>query len=298
MFKRPPFLKVKDQVAVIATAKRFSAEQLATGLRTLEQWGLKVHPGKNLYKEYHQFAGTDKERLSDLQKALDNKSIKAIFCVRGGYGTNRIIDQVDLKKFRQSPKWISGFSDVTVLHCLLQHQEFQSIHSTMPILFGKDSPASLESLRKTLFGEQIQYEIKTDPLNKKGKAEGILIGGNLSILQSMVGTDTDFDSRKKILFIEEIDEYLYRIDRIMIHLKRAGKLKNLAGLVVGHLTDMKDNDATFGKNVKEIILESVKEYKFPVCFNFPAGHETENMALIFGAKASLHIGKEKSLLSF
>jgi muramoyltetrapeptide carboxypeptidase len=298
MFQRPPFLKEKDQVAVIATAKRFSPDQLETGLRTLETWGLKVRPGKNIYKEHHQFAGTDKERLKDLQQALDNKNIKAIFCVRGGYGTNRIIDQVDLKLFRQSPKWVSGFSDVTVLHCLLQKAGFQSIHSTMPILFRKDSPDSLESLRKTLFGEKIQYEIKTDPLNKKGKCEGILIGGNLSILQSMIGTKTDFDSRKKILFIEEIDEYLYRIDRMMIHLKRAGRLKNLSGLVVGHFTDVKDNEAAFGRNVKEIILESVKEYSFPVCFNFPAGHEKENMALRFGAKVSLDIVREKSMLGF
>ncbi|HXA01803.1 MAG TPA: LD-carboxypeptidase [Cytophagaceae bacterium] len=298
MLKRPAFLKENDQVAVIATAKNFSAEQLETGLAMLEEWRLKVCPGKNLYKEDHQFAGTDKERLKDLQHALDDKNIRAIFCVRGGYGTNRIIDQVDMRQFRQSPKWLAGFSDVTVLHCLLQREGFQSIHGTMPILFGRDSPASLESLRKTLFGEEIQYEIKTDPLNKKGKCEGILIGGNLSILQSMIGTKTDFDSRKKILFIEEIDEYLYHIDRMMIHLKRAGKLKDLSGLVVGHLTDMKDNEAAFGKNVKEIILESVKDYKFPVCFNFPSGHEKENMALRFGAKVRLHIGREKSLLSF
>jgi muramoyltetrapeptide carboxypeptidase len=298
MLKRPAFLKKNDQVAVVATAKKFPAEQLEAGLAIMEAWGLKVQTGKNIYKEYDQFAGTDKERLKDLQQALDNKNIKAIFCVRGGYGTNRIIDEVDLKQFRQNSKWVIGYSDVTVLHCLLQKEGFQSIHGTMPLLFGKDSPESLESLRKTLFGEDVRYEIQTDPLNKKGKAEGILIGGNLSILQSMIGTPTDFDTRKKILFLEEIDEYLYRFDRMMIHLKRAGKLRNLAGLIVGHLTDMKDNDAAFGKNVKEIILESVKDYKFPVCFNFPAGHEKENMALRLGAKINLEIGKEKSLIGF
>jgi muramoyltetrapeptide carboxypeptidase len=298
MLKRPAFLKKNDQVAVIATAKNFPAEQLEVGLRILESWELKVQPGKNLYRNHHQFAGTDKERLKDLQHALDNKNIRAVFCVRGGYGTNRIIDQVELKEFRQSPKWIIGYSDVTVLHCLLQREGFQSIHGTMPLLFGKDSPASLESLRKTLFGEHIQYEIKTDPLNRKGKAEGILIGGNLSILQSMTGTPTDFDTRKKILFLEDIDEYLYQLDRMMIHLKRAGKLKNLSGLIVGHLTDMKDNDTAFGKTAKEIIFEAVKDYKFPVCFNFPAGHERENMALRFGAKAALKIDKENSTLSF
>jgi muramoyltetrapeptide carboxypeptidase len=298
MLKRPAFLKKNDQVAVIATAKNFPAEQLEAGLSTLETWGLKVQPGKNLYKTHHQFAGTDKERLKDLQQALDNKNIKAIFCVRGGYGTNRIIDEVELKHFRQNPKWLVGYSDVTVLHCLLQLEGFQSIHGTMPLLFGKDSPASLESLRKTLFGEQVQYEIKTDPLNRKGKAEGILIGGNLSILQSMTGTATDFDTRKKILFLEEIDEYLYQLDRMMIHLNRAGKFKNISGLVVGHLTDMKDNDTAFGKTAKKIILEAVKDYKFPVCFNFPAGHERENMALRFGAKAALKVGKENSVLNF
>jgi muramoyltetrapeptide carboxypeptidase len=298
MFKRPDFLKKNDQVAVVATAKKFSAEQLETGLHKLEAWGLRVVPGKNLYKEHHQFAGSDKERLSDLQKALDNKNIKAIFCARGGYGTNRIIDQADLTKFRQNPKWLIGYSDVTILHCLLQREGFQSIHGTMPLLFDKDSYDSLESLRKTLFGEKIEYTIQADALNRKGKTEGILIGGNLSILQSVIGTPTDFDTRKKILFIEDIDEYLYQLDRMMIHLKRAGKLKNLAGLVVGHFSDMKDNDTAFGKNVKEIILESVREYKFPVCFNFPAGHETENMALRFGAKLKLNVEREKTELSF
>jgi muramoyltetrapeptide carboxypeptidase len=298
MLKRPAFLKKNDQVAVVATAKNFPAAQLDTGLSMLESWGLKLRLGKNIYKEHHQFAGTDKERLKDLQQALDNKNIKAVFCARGGYGTNRIIDEIDLKQFRQNPKWVIGYSDVTVLHCLLQNEGFQSIHSTMPLLFGKDSPASVESLRKILFGEDIQYEIQTDPFNRKGKAEGILIGGNLSILQSMIGTPTDFDTRKRILLLEDIDEYLYRLDRMMIHLKRAGKLKNLSGLVVGHLTDMKDNDTAFGKTAKEIVLESVRDYKFPVCFNFPAGHEKENMALSLGAKINLKIGKEKTHLGF
>ncbi|MFL5729007.1 MAG: LD-carboxypeptidase [Cytophagaceae bacterium] len=298
MLKRPAFLKKNDQVAVVAPAKKFPAEQLEAGLSRLESWGLKVVPGKNLYKEHHQFAGTDKERLSDLQKAFDNKNIRAVFCVRGGYGSNRFVDHIDLKQFRQSPKWLTGYSDITMLHGLLQREGFQSIHGTMPLLFGKDSYDSLESLRKTLFGERIEYTVESDPLNRRGKAEGILIGGNLSILQTMIGTPTDFDSRKKILFIEEIDEYLYQLDRMMIHLKRAGKLKSLAGLVVGHMSDMKDNDSPFGKNVREIILESVKEYKFPVCFNFPAGHETENMALRLGAKMSLNVGREKSFLSF
>ena len=298
MLKQAPYLKEKDQVAIVATAKKISPGQLDAAVKIIQDWGLKVVLGKNIHKEFHQFAGTDKERLKDLQTALDNENIKAVLCVRGGYGTSRIIDQVDLKAFKKTPKWIAGFSDTTVLHCHLQKQGFQSIHSTMPLLFAKDSASSVLSLKNTLFGEKLSYEFKGDKLNRTGTAAGILIGGNLSILNTITSTASDIDTKGKILFIEDIDEYLYHIDRMMVHLKRAGKLKPLAGLVVGHMTNMKDNEIPFGKNIKELILDAVKEYKFPVCFNFPSGHEPENMALKFGAKVKLVSGKGKSTLQF
>jgi muramoyltetrapeptide carboxypeptidase len=298
MLKQPPYLKDKDKVAIVATAKNFSPELLDFAIKTIEGWGLKVILGKNLYKKFNQFAGTDKERLKDLQSALDHKDIRAVLCARGGYGTSRIIDQVNWKDFKKSPKWIAGFSDATVLHCHLQKQGFQSIHSTMPLLFTKDNASSIISLKHALFGEKIQYEIKGDPLNRTGTAKGLLIGGNLSILTTLSATNSDLNTKGRILFIEDIDEYLYHIDRMMVHLKRSGKLEKLAGLVVGHFTAMKDNDIGFGKNVKEIVLDAVKEYKFPVCFNFPAGHEPDNMALKFGATAILNVKKEKSLLNF
>jgi muramoyltetrapeptide carboxypeptidase len=298
MLIRPPYLKKNDKVAIIATAKKFSPEQLQTAIATLEGWGLQVLLGKNLYKEFNQFAGTDKERLKDLQAVLDNKHIKAVLCVRGGYGTSRIIDQLDLKGFKKSPKWVAGFSDVTVLHCHLQKQGFQSIHSTMPILFAKDKKSSVVSLKQALFGELINYKVKGDKLNRIGSTKGVLVGGNLSILNTLTGTESDIDTKGKILFIEDIDENFYHLDRMMVHLKRAGKLKNLAGLVVGHMTNMKDNEVRFGKTIKEIILDAVKEYKFPVCFNFPAGHEPENLALIMGAKVKLSVTKDKSTLEF
>jgi muramoyltetrapeptide carboxypeptidase len=298
MLIQPPYLKEKDKVVIIATAKKFSPEQLNTAITTLEAWGLNVVLGKNLFKTYHQFAGTDKERLKDLQSALDNKDIKAIFCARGGYGTSRIIDQVDLKLFKKFPKWLAGFSDVTVLHAHLQRHGFQSIHSTMPILFSKDKKSSILSLKNALFGEELNYSFKGDKLNRAGSAKGIILGGNLSILNTIISTASDIDTKGKILLIEDIDEHLYHIDRMIIHLKRAGKLKKLAGLVVGHMTGMKDNDIPFGKNVKEIILDAVKEYKFPVSFNFPSGHEPENLALKFGGKINLVVGKDKSSVEF
>jgi muramoyltetrapeptide carboxypeptidase len=298
MFIRPSYLKEKDKVSIVATAKKILPEQLHTAIATLEGWGLHVVLGKNLYKEFHQFAGTDNERLKDLQSAMDNKDIKVIFCARGGYGTARIIDQIDLKSFKQSPKWIVGFSDATVLHCHLQKHGFQSIHATMPLLFPKDKKSSILSLKDTLFGKKLSYIIKGDNLNRTGSAKGIMVGGNLSILNALTCTNSETDTKGRILFIEDIDEYLYHIDRMMVHLKRAGKLKNIAGLVVGHMTGMKDNDIPFGKNVKEIILDAVKEYKFPVCFNLPSGHEPENVALKFGAKVKLIVGKDKSSLEF
>lgn len=299
MSKTPAFLVKGDKVALVAPAKRFEEREIEPGIQLLEQWGLQVVLGENIFKGYHQFSGTDEERLSDLQQALDNPSIKAIFSVRGGYGTSRIIDKINFSKFKQSPKWIIGFSDITVLHAYLNDRKFTTLHGIMPLLFNE--PASQESvnfLKKALFGEKLHYAIPAHPLNKAGKAKGKVIGGNLSILNTVIGTKSDFSTKDKILFIEDVGEYLYHLDRMMVHLKRTKKLKKLSGLIVGHFTDIKDSPIPFGKTAYEIIHDAVKEYDYPVCFGFPAGHEPINFPLLFGTKANLVIGSKTATLSY
>lgn len=299
MFSSPPYLKKKDKVAIVATAKSFSPNELKPGIKLLESWGLEVITGKNLYKSHHQFAGTDLERLEDFQTMLDDQSVKAILCVRGGYGTNRIIDKLNFKQFLKKPKWIIGFSDVTVLHAHIHKKKIQSIHSLMPLQFGKQSyRTSLGTLKDALFGKKVNYILRSHKLNRPGTTSATVIGGNLSILTSLIGTPSDIDTKGKILFIEDVGEYLYKIDRMILHLKRAGKLSGLKGLIVGHMTDMTDNAVPFGKNVNEIIAEAVLEYTYPVCFNFPIGHEPQNFALICGREAQFKVGKDKTELKF
>ena len=249
--------------------------------------------GDTLNASYHQFAGDDELRTKDLQRFIDDDSIKAIFAARGGYGTMRIIDQVDFTNFVQNPKWIIGFSDITVLHGhIFNNYNTQSIHGQMPINIPDASAKSLETLRKALFGEELTYEVKPNPLNRLGEGSGVLIGGNLSLLVAISGSASDMDYNSKILFIEDVGEYLYATDRLMRTLDRAGKLKSLAGLIVGGFTDVKDNDIPFGQTVPEIILEVVKKYNYPVCFDFPAGHIPDNRSLVLGAKLTLSISKE------
>lgn len=295
----PAYLRKKDKVAIVATAKNFDQKELSSAFKVLENWGLEVIPGKNLYKTHHQFAGTDPERLQDLQTALDDDSIKAIFCVRGGYGTNRIIDQINFKKFLKNPKWIIGFSDVTVLHSHIHGKNVESIHALMPLQFGKAGyQKSLGTLKDALFGKPVKYILRSSKLNRRGVASAKVVGGNLAILTSLIGTPSDIDTKNKILFIEDIDEYLYRLDRMIFQLKRAGKLNKLKGLIVGHMSDMKDNPVPFGKSAKEIIADAVKEYKYPVSFDFPVGHEPHNFTIICGREAQLKVGSEKTVLKF
>ncbi len=285
---QPPFLKKGDKIGIVACARKVSKEEMDPAIEILKNWGLEVVLGKNLFQADNQFAGTDKERADDLQILLNDNSIKAIISARGGYGTVRIIDKIDFGAFVKHPKWIIGYSDITVLHSHLHTMGYQTIHSTMPINFSKNAEAT-ESLRKALFGEKVTYEIESDLFNKKGNAEGELIGGNLSILYSITGSVSDIHTDGKILFLEDLDEYLYHIDRMMMNLKRSGKLSRLAGLIVGGMSDMKDNAIPFGKSTEEIILDAVKEYNYPVCFHFPAGHIDRNLALPLGKKIKLEV---------
>ncbi|HWZ22477.1 MAG TPA: LD-carboxypeptidase [Cytophagaceae bacterium] len=293
MYIKPPFIKKNDKVAIIATAKNFDKKELVAAIKNIKSWGLEVIEGKHLYKKHHQFAGTDLERTEELQWALDDSEIKAVFCARGGYGTAKIIDEISFKKIIKHPKWVIGFSDVTVLHAQLQKNKMQSIHGVMPILFGqKDYKLSVEKLKEAIFGKEIRYKILPNKLNREGEATGKLIGGNLSIICSLIGTSSEMNTKDKILFLEDVGENLYRIDRMIVQLKRAEKLKMLSGLIMGHFTAIEDNEIKFGKTAYEIIADAVKEYSYPVCFGFPAGHEADNLPLILGAELSLAVSKK------
>ncbi|HXU28360.1 MAG TPA: LD-carboxypeptidase [Bacteroidia bacterium] len=297
MNKRP-YLKQNDKIAIVATARKISAEELAFAIETLKAWGLQPVLGKNIYAIENQFAGSDEQRAEDLQWAINDDSIKAILIARGGYGTVRIVDAIDFTKLKTNPKFIIGYSDVTVLHSHINtHIGVPTMHATMPINFDKNAEA-VETLRKCLFGEKVAYQFETHPLNKTGGVNGVLVGGNLSLLYALSGTASDIDTKGKILFLEDLDEYLYHIDRMMLNLKRSGKLANLKALVIGSFTDMKDNAVPFGKTAEEIILDAVKEYNYPICFNFPAGHIDKNFALYFGKEINLKISQTNCSLSF
>jgi muramoyltetrapeptide carboxypeptidase len=291
----PPYLKKGDRIGIVAPARKVSREEIQLAIEIFQKWGLKVVTGKNLFGSENQYSGSDEQRTEDFQKMLDDDSIHAVISARGGYGTLRIIDRLDFKKFQKNPKWIIGYSDITVLHSHI-HQNFgiETIHATMPISFCKDEE-SVEALRNCLFGKNISYKINSHSLNQKGKAEGVLVGGNLSLLYALKGSKSDISTEGKILFIEDVDEYLYHIDRMMLSLKRANKLSKLAGLIVGGMTDMKDNEVPFGKTAEEIILDSVKKFGYPVCFGFPAGHQTKNLALILGRRVTLTVEEITSL---
>lgn len=246
--------------------------------------------GQTIGASYNQFAGDDALRLQDLQHMLDDESIKAIVCARGGYGTTRIIDQVDFTKFRKNPKWLVGFSDVTTLHSHIHNLGLETIHAIMPVLFAKEGAApSVESLRQLLFGEQVSYTSAPHGFNRTGTGVGQLVGGNLSMLHNLTGTHSDIGTEGKILFMEDLDEYLYHIDRMLVHLDRCGKLANLAGLIIGDMSDMHDNAIPFGKTAYEIILEQTGKYNYPVCYGFPVGHEPLNLALVCGREAKLEV---------
>lgn len=288
----PPYLKKGDTILIIGTARARNEEAIRPAIDLLIAWGLIPVCGKNLYKKENQFAGSDKERSHDLKWAIRHKKAKAVLIAGGGYGTMRIIDQTDFSPLKQYPKWFIGYSDTTVLHARLTKIGMACLHATMAFQFTKNQTATL-ALKNVLFGETPVYSIPAHPLNRKGKAEGIVVGGNLSLIYALSGSMDDLNTKNKILFIEDLDEQLYHIDRMMLQLKRSGKLKHLKALVVGGMTDMKDNAVPFGKTAEEIIYDAVKSYKYPVCFNFPAGHIDMNMPLILGKKAFLNINKNK-----
>ena len=295
----PPYLKTSDTIGLLSTARKITSAELDFAIQTFESWGLKTALGKSINAVERQFAGTDEVRAENFQEMLDNPEIKAIICARGGYGTVRIIDQIDFSNFKKRSKWIAGYSDLTVLHAHI-HSNFgiETIHSSMPLNFQKNSSEALESLRQALFGNPLGYEIPPHPFNVKGKAKGILVGGNLSVLYSISGSKSDLDTKGKILFLEDLDEYLYHVDRMFMQLKRSGKLDKLKGAIIGGFTEMKDNEIPFGKNAEEIIHSHFREFDFPVMFGFPAGHLSDNRVLYLGRKIEMEVSDEGSKIKF
>lgn len=283
----PPYLNPGDTVALAAPARKISQAEILPAERWLKSVGFNVFYDDRLFAEEHQFAGSDEVRAQYFQELLDRDEIKAIWCVRGGYGSARIIDKLDFSHFRQHPKWVCGYSDITVFHSHVQ-QNFQTatLHATMPINVTEENTQTpaVQSFLAALTGKPLTYEIAPHPLSRQKEFSGILTGGNLSMLYSLVGSPSDIDTTDKVLFIEDLDEYLYHIDRMMLNLKRSGKLTSIKALLVGHLSDMHDNTVPFGKTAEEIVADHCRDLDIPLIFNIPAGHLPDNRAFRMGCK--------------
>ena len=290
----PPYLKKGDTIGLVAPAGFMPIEKMQACIETLDSWGFNVQMGATTHStSENYFSGTDEERLADLQQMLDDRNVKAILCARGGYGMSRIIDQVSFRKFKKHPKWIIGFSDITVLHAhIYSKYRIASLHAPMAAAFneGETENPYLRSLCKSLMGEPSNYSCEGHAFNQQGNAKGQLVGGNLSLLAHLTGTPSDMKTKNRILFLEDVGEYLYNVDRMLLQLKRSGKLEHLAGLIIGGFTDSKDTDRPFGKEVYEIIHDQVKDYEYPVCFGFPVSHSRENYALKIGIEYELVVG--------
>lgn len=301
MTRIPPYLKKGDTIGITCPAGYMAKEKAQTCIETLQQWGFGVMVGKTLGgKSQNYFSGTDEERLNELQAMLDNEEIKAILFGRGGYGVGRIIEKLNFSQFKKRPKWLIGYSDITVLHSHINsNYKIATLHSPMAAAFndGENSNEFIASIRKAITGKKAKYKCAAHAFNKQGVATGELIGGNLSLLAHLVGTSSDIHTRNKILFIEDIGELIYSTDRLLYQLLRSGKLDQLAGLIIGKFTDVKDTERPFGETVYEVINNIIKQYKYPVCFNFPVGHTKENYALKVGVTYELKVGKKSVSLS-
>ncbi len=298
---QPPFLVKGNKLAIVSTARKISKEEVSPAIALFESWGLEVVLSQFLFSADNQFAGSEIERSKGLQQFLDDNNCRAIVCARGGYGTVQLIDQLNFSAFKLNPKWIVGYSDVTTLHIHIhENVGVETIHGTMPINFPRDGGEneSTLSLKRALFGELTSYNFPSHQLNINGKAKGELIGGNLSILYSLSGTNSAVDMNGKILFMEDLDEYLYHIDRMMMNLRKSSWMKGVQGIIVGGMSDMNDNAIPYGKTAGEIIHERTKNLGIPVAFNFPAGHINPNKAMYFGRSCQLSVSEHSSSLVF
>lgn len=291
------YLKQGSKVGIVAPARCVTPDEMSYAIQWLKEQGFVPVYDERLFAVHNIFAGTDDFRAAVFQEYLDNEEFDAIWLARGGYGGIRIIDKLDFTKFLEHPKWIAGFSDSTVIHGKLSQLGVPSLHAPMPFYFANKTKEAKQSLFDALTDKPLHYELPPHPQNRLGEMEGEIVGGNLSVLYGMMGSDTFPETDGKILFIEEVDEYIYHIDRMMRALKRAGKLAKLKGLIVGGLTQIHDNAHPFGQTAEEVIAEVVKEYDYPVCFNFPAGHFDDNRAMVLGQKATLTIAAEKVMFS-
>jgi len=300
MITIPPYLKPGDTIGIVCPAGYMPVEKISECTRVInDHWGFSTKVGKTIGKQFNYFSGTDKERLADFQHMLDDNDVKAILCARGGYGISRIIDQLNFSKFKKNPKWIIGFSDVTVFHShIYKNYHIATLHAPMANAFNEEGYKNhyVKSLKNVLEGKKIKYQAAGHIFNKKGEGIGELIGGNLSLLAHLVGTDSDIKTKGRILFLEDVGEYLYNIDRLLRQLKRSGKLENLAGLIIGGFTENKDTERPFGQTAYEIIRDIIKEYDYPVCYGFPVSHEKENYALKIGVGYKLKVTKSKAIL--
>ncbi len=297
---RPPYLQKGDKIAIVAPAGKVEREKVDLAVRIFEKWGYEVEVGDNVFNDYHTFSARDDQRVDDLQKAMNSENIRAIMCARGGYGCIRIVGKLDYSKFQGNPKWLIGFSDITVLHAKLNALGVESIHGIMPVKFPCDGSESddLRILKKLIEGEIPEYKLESHSLNRIGKCGGEIVGGNLSVLYGMHNADIDKKKYERILFIEDVGENLYHLDRMMQTLKYSGKLERLQGLIVGQFTEMKDSNPYFGKSAYEIISEAVEDYEFPVVYGFPAGHGDVNIPVLLGAMAELDVGNSYYTLRY
>ena len=295
----PPYLKKGDTIGIVCPAGYMPVDKLQTCIAVLMEWGYKVKAGNTIGSQFNYFSGTDEQRLEDLQQMLDDDSVHAILCGRGGYGAGRIIDKLKFKKFKKNPKWLIGFSDITVLHSHIYNRfKIASLHSPMAAAFNDDEYKNeyVQSLKQALEGKKSKYVCAINAYNHEGTATGKLVGGNLSLIAHLTGTKSDINTAEKILFIEDVGEYIYNTDRMLYQLKRSGKFDKLAGLIIGGFTEAKDTTIPFGKDIYEVIYDVVKDYNYPICFQFPVGHSRENYALKIGVDYQLQVGKKKVTL--
>ena len=299
----PPFLKLGDTVAIVAPSGvlKHRTADIERAKKVLHSWGLEVVVGKHVFKEYHHFAGTDTERCEDLQNALDNPAIKAIWCARGGYGTVRILDQLDYTRFKQHPKWLIGYSDITALHSQIHNLGYQTLHAIMCVSIPEniaEIKESIKTLKNAIFGKAEIYTLKGSQYNQEGEVSGMLVGGNLTLLHTMLGSKTSIDTTNKILFIEEIGEYKYHIDRMLQSLKRAGYFNHCKGVLIGDMSKLRKNTTLWGSSIEQLIIDALAPYNLPIAFNMPAGHEKDNRTLILGREIHLKVSKESSKLTY
>ena len=303
--KHPKYLEQGDEVRIIASARKIKEAEVEYSRKVFESWGLKVTYGQHLFATDHQFAGTETQRAEDLQNALDDERLSAIIFARGGYGSVQILDRLDWSAFEKHPKWIIGYSDITVFHAYLNRQlSIESIHAAMPVNIKEDqsglSEFALKSIQRALFGEQISYRFNASKLNQffNGDIEGELIGGNLSILYSLSGSNAQVKGEGKIIFMEDLDEYLYHIDRMLMNLIRSGLFEGCKGVLVGGMSEMNDNTIPYGQTAQEIIAHRLRDLKIPLLFDFPAGHIKDNRSLIMGRKVIISELEDQLQLKF